>query len=164
MAAESFRYSARSLGDGGGEMSDLDAIVNRLIHEYKKSHAISDTPCVFQTPRTTSERVGAYNLETVHETAEQLLLSLKKDKAEKAAEAERLEVAKPPLLIVAQKRGSFTVYLNGFKGARPIFGYSELLAQQFRFDEAEKITATLGERIFCLPAPESRMRAPAKGF
>ena len=165
MAAESFRYGARSLGDGGVEMSDLDAIVNRLIHDYKKLHAISDTPSVFQTPRASSERVGAYNLDTVHETAEQLLLSLKKDEAEKAAEVERIEVAKPPLLIVAQKRGSFTVYLNGFKGERPIFGYSELLAQQFRFDEAATITAALGgEGIFCLPAPERRMRARAKGF
>lgn len=111
MAAESFRDGAHSLVNRSTEMSDLDAIVNRLIDEYKKSHAISETPSVFSSTYRPTERVGAYNLDTVHETAEQLLLQLKKDKEEKATEQRAIELeGKPPLLVLAKRVRTFTTY------------------------------------------------------
>jgi hypothetical protein len=143
-------------------MSDLDAIVNRLIHEYKKSHAISDTPSVFRSTYKASERVGAYNLETVHETAEQLLLQLKKDKAEKASEQDRIKLEEPPLLVLAKRVRTFTTYFCGLKKDKPIWCYQEFLAARLNFAEAEQMAATLGADVFALPANERRAVARLK--
>ena len=152
MAAESFRFGARSLVDGGVEMSDLDAIVNRLIHDYKKLHAISDTPRVFQS----SARAGAYDLAEVREDASVLLHQLTNLAKDGVEESERIEVEEPPLLVLAKSRGTFTQYFLGWKRDTPVWSYQEFLAARLDFSEAEKMVSTLGDGVFALPANERR--------
>ena len=126
--------------------------MNRLIQEYKKSHSISDTPSVFRSTYKPSERAGAYNLETVHETAEQLLLQLKKDKEEQAEQQERIEVEEPPLLVLAKRVRTFTTYFCGLKKDKPVWCYQEFLAARLNFAEAEQMVTTLGADVFAMPA------------
>jgi hypothetical protein len=101
----------------------------------------------------------------VHETAEQLLLQLKKDKEEKAAERGRIELeGKPPLLVLAKRVRTFTTYFCGLKKGKPIWCYQEFLAARLNFAEAEKLATTLGADVFALPANERRAVARQRSW
>ncbi len=88
----------------------------------------------------------------MHETAEQLLLQLKKDKEEQAEQQERIEVEEPPLLVLAKRVRTFTTYFCGLKKDKPVWCYQEFLAARLNFAEAEQMVTTLGADVFAMPA------------
>jgi hypothetical protein len=134
-------------------MSELDAVVNKLIREYKETHAISDTPHVFQS----SARAGAYNLAEVREDASVLLHQLTNLAKDGVEESERIEVEDPPLLVLAKRVRTFTTYFVGMKKDKPVFSYQEFLAARLNFAQAEQMVTTLGDTdLFALPASERR--------
>jgi hypothetical protein len=125
-----------------------------LIRRYREANGCSEPPPrVIQVPD--KQRTASYLLEDVREDASVLLYQVR----QKIKQSQRIEIQAPPLLILARKRGLFLMYFCGLHRGKPVWCYgSEHLAQPFKFNEAEEITAQLGEGVYALPAPESSKR------
>ncbi len=133
--------------------NDLSELVERVISDYRAQNQITEPHSrVLQMSCTSSGRTGAYDIEEQNETAEQLLHQLKKDKAEKAAEQDRIELEEPPLLVLAKRVRTFTTYFCGMKKEKPVWSYQEFLAARLNFAQAEKLATTLGADVFAMPA------------
>jgi len=117
--------------------NDLNKLVEQVISDYRSQNQHLQNEYLQNVrlcnSHTSSGRTGAISIEATNETAEVLLhqlATLAKSGVEEP-EREQLEVEPPPLLVLAKKRGSHTMYFCGFKGEKPVWSYGlERLAQR----------------------------------
>jgi hypothetical protein len=141
--------------------NDLNKLVEQVISDYRAQNHITESHSrVLQMPHTSSGRTGAIDIESTNETAEILLHRLAKDAKEREPEQDRIEMEAPPMLVIAKRVKSFVMFFCGFKNEKAIWSYgTDHLAQRFNFNQAEEISAQLGEDVYALPAPERRKAA-----
>jgi hypothetical protein len=149
--------------------NDLTKLVEQTISDYRAQNQITESQITESQCMThRSERSGAYNLESVHETAEILLHQLTQSHLMKdpAPEQKRFDVDgdHPPLLVLARQIRTFTTYFCGMKKEKPVWAYQESLAARLDFAQAEKMVTTLGDGVFALPALERRAVANRRSW
>jgi len=75
------------------------------------------------------------------------------------AEAEPPEIEEPEFVILSRRSGNATSYFYGWKSQRPLFTYSQHLAQVLESAASEELVRKLrkaGVEAIVLPAPELR--------
>jgi hypothetical protein len=141
------------------ESDDIHAIAERFLQEHLKKNGSNDEPLLLSVVGTTQaqyveSRAVAEEFLMEHRKKTQTRNSLREVEL-----TQRFEIEAPHLVILARCIGNVTSYFYGWKALRPLFTYSQYLAQVVDGAASEELVRTLrkiGVEAMVEPAPELR--------